>query len=126
MVKAHIEATAAWEMYRVNKAKGANVLSQISMAHAESGRLTREWIKFVSRTLRYCATQEIALRAHRDDGENKGNFMGAVSLVLQHSPELRDIKTKLPQNAIYLSPEPQNELIHCMAWCEVTLSNETS
>jgi hypothetical protein len=60
-------------------------------------------------------SQEIALRAHRDAGENKGNFMGAVALVLQHSQELRDIKTRIPQNAHYLSPEPQNELLHCMA-----------
>ena len=102
-------------MYRDNKAKDQTVLSQLSMAHADAQRVTREWIKFLSRTLRYCASQEIALRAHRDDGENKGNFKGAVSLVLRHSQELRDLETKIPQNASYLSHEPQNELLHCMA-----------
>ena len=114
-MKTHIEATVAWDTYCANKTKGENVLSQLSATHAEAGRLTREWIKFVSRTLRYCASQEIAFRAHRDEGDNKGNFMVAVTLVLQHSPELREIKTQLPQNANYLSHEPQNEILHCMA-----------
>ena len=89
-------------------------MSQVSDAHSEIRRVTHEWIKFVSRVLRYCASQDIALRAHRDDGENQGNFMGAVSLVLQHSQELRDFKSHLPQNANYLSPTTQNELLHCM------------
>ena len=70
---------ALLEMYR------ESVLSQLSTANSEARRVTREWIKFVSHVLRFCATQEIALRAHRDDGENKGNFVEAVSLVLQHS-----------------------------------------
>jgi hypothetical protein len=113
--KKHGETVAAWERYRSNKVKGENVFSQLSTAHAEVQQSTRDWIKFVSRALRCCASQEIALRAHRDDGENTGNFMGAVTLVLQHSPELRDIKTRIPQNAHYLSHEPQNELLHCMA-----------
>ena len=43
------------------------------------------------------------------------NFMEGISLVLQHSEELREIKSKMPQNANYLSPESQNELLHCMA-----------
>ena len=102
-MKKHVEAAAAWEMYCDNKAKDQTVLSQLSMQHADAQRVTREWLKFLSRTLRYCASQEIALRAHRDDGENKGNFMGAVSLVLRHSQELRDLETKIPQNASYLS-----------------------
>ena len=41
--------------------------------------------------------------------------MGAVDLVLKHSQELRDLRTKLPLNAYYLSPEPQNELLRCIA-----------
>ena len=41
--------------------------------------------------------------------------MEGISLVLQHSEELREIKSKMPQNANYLSPESQNELLHCMA-----------
>ena len=114
-MKKHVEAAAAWESYCDNKSKDQTVLSQLSMAHADAQRVIREWIKFLSRALRYCASQEIALRAHRDDGENKGNFMGAVSLVLCHSRELRDIKTQIPQNSHYLSHEPQNELLHCMA-----------
>ena len=55
---------------------------------------------FVS--LRYCSSQEIALREHRSENDNKGNFMGAVDLVLKHSQELRDLRTKLPLNAHYL------------------------
>ena len=101
-------------MYRDKKVKGESVLSQLSTANSEARRVTHEWIKFVAHALRFCATQEIALRAHRDDGENKGNFVEAVSLVLQHSQELRDIKAQIPQNAHYLSHEPQNELLHCM------------
>lgn len=113
--KKHGEATAAWGRYVWNKAKGETVLSQISTAHAEARQITREWIKFVSRTLRYCSSQEIALREHRSENDNKGNFVGAVDLVLKHSQDLRDLRTKLPLNAHYLSPEPQNELLSCMA-----------
>ena len=115
--KDHLESKkhAVWETYCSNKVKGETIMSQVSDAHSEIRRVTHEWIKFVSRVLRYCASQDIALRAHRDDGENQGNFMGAVSLVLQHSQELRDFKSHMPQNANYLSPATQNELLHCMA-----------
>ena len=91
----------AWESYLCNKSKAETVLSQISTAHMEAHRQTYEWIKFISRVLRYCASQEIALREHRADGDNKGNFMGAVALVLQHSPELRDLKAHRTLNAHY-------------------------
>jgi hypothetical protein len=113
--KKHIDADSAWVTYRCSKAKGETVLSLVSTAHAEAQRITREWIKFVTRVLRYCASQEIALRAHRDAAENKGNFIETVNLVLQHSSEMRELRSKLPDNAHYLGHESQNTLLHCMA-----------
>ena len=100
---------------RLQQVEGRNVVSQLSTAHAEKQKVTREWLKFVSRVLRFCASQEIASREHRFDGDKTGNFIGAVGLVLQHSQEFRDIQSKIPLNAQYLSPEPQNDLLHCMA-----------
>ena len=100
---------------RLEQGKGRNCPLPDFYSIAELQQVTREWIKFVSRTLRYCSSQEIALREHRFENDNKGNFVGAVDLVLKHSQELRDLRTKLPLNAHYLSPEPQNELLRCMA-----------
>ena len=84
----HVEAVAVWEMYRDNKAKDQTVLSQLSMAHADAQRVTREWIKFLSRTLRYCASQEIALRAHRD--LQGGCFSRIASLTRTARPRNQD------------------------------------
>jgi hypothetical protein len=115
--KKHLDAVAAWEGYQRSKEKGETVVSQLSSAHAELHRETHEWIKFVSRVLRHCASQEIALRAHREgsQAENKGNFLETMNLVLRHSEEWSQIRRKIPQNAHYLSHESQNDLLRCMA-----------
>ncbi len=79
-----------WDMFRFNKMKGETVFSQLSEAHSEAQRVTREWIKFIARVLRHCASQE-SPSERTVMMVNKENFMGAVSLVLSHSQELRDI-----------------------------------
>ena len=98
--KKHREGAVAWERYVCNKSKGETVVSQLSTAHAEKQKVTREWLKFVSRVLRFCASQEIASREHRFDGDKTGNFIGAVGLVLHISRNFGTYKQDTSERSI--------------------------
>ena len=64
----------------------------------------------------YCATQEIALRGHRETtlSKNKGNFLELVDLLAKHDSIIHDRLTNGPQNAQYTSHGIQNQLLHIL------------
>ena len=63
-----------------------------------------------------CAQQEIALRGHREGSSavNKGNFLVILYLVASHDPVVQQRLSEGPRNAVYMSPEIQNTLLHIM------------
>uniref|UniRef100_A0A1X7VAA5 DUF4371 domain-containing protein n=1 Tax=Amphimedon queenslandica TaxID=400682 RepID=A0A1X7VAA5_AMPQE len=63
-----------------------------------------------------CATQEIALRGHREvASKNKGNFLTILGLVGKHDSIVASRLSDGPRNASYTSHSIQNELLHLLA-----------
>ena len=60
-----------------------------------------------------CAQQEIALRGHIEGSSavNKGNFLEILHLVASYDQQRL---SEGPRNAVYMSPEIQNTLLHIM------------
>ncbi len=63
-----------------------------------------------------CSRLEIALRGHNesDVSLNKGNFREIFQVLAEHDPIVKERLEQGPNNATYLSPEVQNQLLHIM------------
>ena len=64
-----------------------------------------------------CCRQEISLRGHREssDSANRGNFLEIMSLVVaEHDPVIKHKLSDGPRNALYTSPDIQNQLLNTM------------
>ena len=77
-----------------------------------------------------CARQEFALRGHDKSTKShtRGNFLEILHLIISHDPILTERRLSNPQNATYLSPDIQNQLLGVMgsiARDEVALGDET-
>lgn len=72
-------------------------------------------LKTVIDIILFCARQEIPLRGDDEtiDSLNKGNFLELMDLLSEYDKEIPDRISKLPKNGTMLSPEIQNELLHC-------------
>ena len=114
--RSHHSAMIAWKEYQSVRSKGG-IISSLDNGHAKVVEQRRSWLKLVVRIVRHCAIQEIALRGHREHSEhdNRGNFLETCDLVLQHADRMREIRSSVPDNAHYCSPESQNQLLNCMA-----------
>ena len=64
-----------------------------------------------------CSQQEIALRGHNESLKslNRGNFIEILKLIAIHDEIVKSRLTCGPRNAIYTSPNIQNELLHIMS-----------
>ncbi|XP_043942708.1 52 kDa repressor of the inhibitor of the protein kinase-like [Protopterus annectens] len=62
--------------------------------------------------LEYCARSNIPLRGKTNDD---GHVKGLLNLCLKHDAELRDCFQSVARNAMYTSPQIQNELLGLMA-----------
>ena len=70
------------------------------------------YIKTIAEIVLLCARQEIALRGHDEsvDSQNPGNFRVILDLVARHDDSFRQSYKGAARNALYTSPEIQNEL----------------
>ena len=83
----------------------------------------REKLRIILRAVLFCAKQNVALRAHRDDskhyqldGNNPGNFQELLHLICVTGNSLLENHLKnAPRNATYRSKTVQNELIQLSA-----------
>ena len=77
----------------------------------------QHYIKTISEILLFCSRQEIGIRGHREDksSRNRGNFLELLDLVAKHDTVIQQKITNTPQNAKYISPQIQNDLLHIMA-----------
>ena len=77
----------------------------------------QHYIKTISEILLFCSWQEIGIRGHREDksSRNRGNFLELLDLVAKHDTVIQQKITNTPQNAKYISPQIQNDLLHIMA-----------
>uniref|UniRef100_A0A1X7TB94 DUF4371 domain-containing protein n=1 Tax=Amphimedon queenslandica TaxID=400682 RepID=A0A1X7TB94_AMPQE len=62
-----------------------------------------------------CAQQDLPLRGHREyNSHNRGNFLEILSTIAKHDKIVEAKLKNAPQNAIYTSPEIQNQLLQLM------------
>ena len=67
-------------------------------------------MKAVIEALMYCATQDIALRGHRESlSSQSGNFFELLELLAKYDPVIHDRLNNGPKNALYTSHSIQNE-----------------
>ena len=89
-------------------------------AKQKKAKENRQFLATVVDILLFLARQNIAIRGHdeSDISANKGNFLELVSFVASYNSQfklkLEEVQTKC-RNAMYLSPDIQNELIDIAA-----------
>ena len=95
---------------------GTSVASRLDTARREQIQKNRHYLETVIRALMFCATQEIALRGHREgvSSINKGNFLELIDLLALYDPIVRDRLGHGPHNAQYTSRAIQNQLLHIL------------
>ena len=69
--------------------------------------------------MKFLIGQELPLRGSYDKEEHHetGLFQALLKYTIRKDTALQDCIIGLPKNAIYTSPEIQNEMIHIMAQC---------
>ncbi|XP_040262207.1 52 kDa repressor of the inhibitor of the protein kinase-like [Bufo bufo] len=83
----------------------------------------RDILRRILHCIKFLATQNLALRGHReslqlDDDSNVGNFLGLLKLLAIFDPVMKEHLSHVeshPGSTSYLSPGVQNEFIHMMA-----------
>lgn len=115
--KSHQEAMMNWSQYKASVTTGMSVATRLDSARKEQIQKNRHYLKGMIRSMLYCASQEIALRGHREtqSSSNQGNFLELVKLLAIYDPIIKDRLACGPQNAQYTSHIIQNQLLHILA-----------
>ena len=113
----HKQAVIAWEQYKINSKQGTTISDHLSTTRAAHIAENQHYIKTIAEILLLCSRQEIGIRGHRESSEsmNRGNFLELLHLVAKHDSVVQQRFSNSPKNAIYTSPDIQNDLIHIMA-----------
>ncbi|KAL4126009.1 hypothetical protein QTP88_010241 [Uroleucon formosanum] len=105
---------AMWTSYLdMKKAGNVSVASLINDGHLKLVKENHNFIKSIGRVLLYTAIQGIAQRCD-NEGEsslNRGNFVELLNLVENFNNEFKSKRRSLPNNAKYISPQIQNEML---------------
>ncbi len=86
--KNHQTALLNWSTYKDSISSGTSVACQLDSARKEQIRKNRHYLKSILHALMFCASQDIALRGHREgvSSLNKGNFLELLDLLAIHMP----------------------------------------
>lgn len=90
-------------------------MTKLSQEHTKPIQENRDYIKSVAEVLLLTATQNIALKGHREtvDSGNKGDFLAILEVLGNHNTV---VKKKLKtSNAKYTSHQIQNEMLDTLA-----------
>uniref|UniRef100_UPI00358F763F 52 kDa repressor of the inhibitor of the protein kinase-like n=1 Tax=Myxine glutinosa TaxID=7769 RepID=UPI00358F763F len=96
---------------------------QINQMAAQNVKRNEQILPYIVDVVMLCATQQIALRGHRDDKvdfaqapvANEGNFIAIIRLLAESNPALKEHLISGPKNARYTSKTVQTELINVAA-----------
>ena len=112
----HKQAVVAWKQFKATSQTGS-IAEQLWNNRREIIEKNRHYIKTVAEILLLCCQQDVPLRGHDESitSLNKGNFKEFLSLVANHDPVVAEKLKRGPRNAIYTSPNIQNNIIHIMA-----------
>lgn len=112
----HKDAMLAWKEFQLAEKNQGSVMEQLNQNYNKIVEENRGYIKTLAEVVLHCATQNIALRGHREsmDLSRKGNFLGTLDIIARHDEKVGK-KMNGPRNAKYTSPDIQNEILSCLA-----------
>lgn len=122
--KSHRECFTEWKEMERNLSENRSLID--SELWSQIKKEKQKWRDILTRILhciKYLATQNLALRGHReslahDKDCNMGNFLGLLKLLATVDPVMKEhlkCVESHPGSTSYLSPGIQNEFIHLMA-----------
>ena len=100
-----------------------NIQSQLDHIRAAQIAENRQKIKSIVETIIFCGRQNVPLRGHRDSAlelehdetANGGNFWALLQFRASAGDlVLRDHLAHAPRNAVYTSPDIQNQIINIL------------
>ena len=112
----HKHSIASWSDFKANQSSNTSIACTLDNVRRELVMKNRYYLKTIIEVLLFCASQEIALRGHREvNAKNRGNFLELLELVAKHDPAVSAHLKDGPRNAVYTSHNIQNELLHILA-----------
>lgn len=117
---AHQKAMQAWMERSSREANSATIRQHLSSSQIERNRY---YIKSMAEVVQFLAVNELAFRGNKECGndnaeshENVGGLFNKLfEFAMSKDDKLRKISLTMPQNAKYMSPLIQNEVIDLLA-----------
>ena len=113
----HRAATNTFDTFRrIMDKPQRDIQNIITTAMASQIEKNRVILKAIAETILFCGRQNIALRGHREQGENgnPGNFISLLKFQANGDIVLNEHIREAANNAKYTSPEVQNDIIECI------------
>ncbi|CAF3818324.1 unnamed protein product [Adineta steineri] len=113
----HKFATSNYQQFVLRTNSQTTVKDVLDKGRIELIRKNRQRLSKIASAVLLCARQSIALRGHdeNDLSNNRGNFIEILKWAASTDPIVNSIFADSSNNASYLSPPMQNELIQHMA-----------
>ncbi|CAF0733420.1 unnamed protein product [Adineta steineri] len=113
----HKFATSNYQQFVLRTNSQTTVKDVLDKGRIELIRKNRQRLSKIASAILLCAKQSIALRGHdeNDLSNNRGNFIEILKWAASTDPIVNSIFADSSNNASYLSPPIQNELIQHMA-----------
>ncbi|CAF1366267.1 unnamed protein product [Rotaria sordida] len=114
--EAHVQAAVNYQQYLLRYNTQTSVINILDTGRSQQIKRNRDRISKIASTVLLCSRQMIALRGHCEDetSDNRGNLLEILSWSSQTDPIVQSIVNSA-NNATYLSPQVQNELLQIMA-----------
>lgn len=110
----HIQNMASWKEKEARRKNAAEISTQLSSSVIEKRQY---YVKSLIRVVKFLAANELPFRGDWDNNTNSesGLFTKLLEYTIQTDEKLKTCLDVIPQNAIYTSPDVQNELIAIIA-----------
>lgn len=110
----HIQNMALWKERESRRKNASEISTQLSKNAIEKRQY---YVKSLIRVVKFLASNELPFRGDWDNNTNSesGLFTNLLEYTLQTDEKLKTCLDVIPQNAMYTSPDVQNELIAIMA-----------
>lgn len=114
--KSHLTAMLAWKEHSQRFASNQEISSLLNDTVLEK---RRHYLNEIVSTVLFLARNELPFRGNWNEDENKesGLFNNLFKHVLEKDDHLQKCQEAMPKNAIYTSPQIQNEIISIIANC---------
>ena len=114
---AHSSAMVVWQQFKLNRERKTTLAHRMDSLGEQTLQINRHYIKTIAEVILLCARQDIALRGHdeSDKSENPGNFKAILHLIANHDDQFQLSYRNAPRNALYTSPDIQNQLASIMS-----------